>query len=204
MWREGAGPLGTGPSVVDTSTPHFAEPVTVVSDDPYALVVWLPVGTPVLRAARADGKGKRDDKNTLFTADIVRETGSHAQYNQLRVAPTGQAWSAWAFFAEDGGDFVGWYVNLEEPHVRDARTVYTSDHVLDLWLGPDGTMIRKDEDELELAIEQGVFDSAKAARIEATCAEIESMVANWRSPFCDGWERFRPNPAWPIPTLPNA
>lgn len=50
MWREGAGPLGTGELAVDPSVPHFASPVTVVRDDAAALVAWLPVGTPVLRA----------------------------------------------------------------------------------------------------------------------------------------------------------
>ena len=44
VWREGDGPLGTGATVIDTSGPHFAQPVTVVRDDPDALVVWLPIG----------------------------------------------------------------------------------------------------------------------------------------------------------------
>ena len=43
MWREGAGPLGTGATVVDTSVPHFAQPVTVVRDDADDLVVWAAV-----------------------------------------------------------------------------------------------------------------------------------------------------------------
>lgn len=202
MWREGEGPLGTGPLVIDTSTPHFAEPVTVVSDDADALAVWLPIGTPVLRAARADGKGKREDKSTLFTSAIAQEVGSHAYYDQLRVAPTGRAWSAWAFFAESTDAFVGWYVNLEEPHIRDSRTIYTSDHVLDLWVEPDGTTGRKDEDELELAVAQGVLDRTKASEIESACASVESVVAQHQSPFCDGWERFRPPSDWPVPALP--
>lgn len=181
MWREGDGPLGTGPLVVDTSKPHFAEPVTVVSDDAEALVVWLRIGTPVLRAARADGKSKREDQSTLFTAAIVPDLGSHAYFDQIRVSPTGQAWSAWAFFAEGSRHFAGWYVNFEEPHVRDSGTVYTSDHVLDLWVEPDGTTVRKDEDELELAVEQGVLDLDQASAILSTCASVESMVAHHQS-----------------------
>jgi predicted RNA-binding protein associated with RNAse of E/G family len=92
-------------------------------------------------------------------------------------------------------------VNLERPHVRDARTVYTSDHVLDLVIEPDRTMTRKDEDELALAVTQGVFDATTAAAIEADAAEVEAVVAGWGPPFCDGWERFRPDPGWPIPAL---
>jgi hypothetical protein len=53
MWREGDGPLGTGATIVDTSVPHFAQPVTVVRDDAQGLV-----GVAALRysgAARRPG-----------------------------------------------------------------------------------------------------------------------------------------------------
>lgn len=198
-WREGSGPLGTGPIVDDISVPHFAQPVTVVRDDAEALVAWLPIGTPVLRAARADGRGKRDDPATLFTPELVQDHGVHAQFDQLRIAPTGRPWSVWLLFAERTGSFAGWYVNLERPHLRDARTVYTSDHVLDLVIEPDHVAARKDEDELTLAVSQGVFGTATAAAIEADATAVEAVVADWGAPFCDGWERFRPDPAWPIP-----
>jgi hypothetical protein len=201
MWREGDGPLGTGATVVDTSVPHFAQPVTVVRDDADGLVAWLPTGTPVLRAARADGLGKRDDQSTLFTAELVQERGVHVAFDQLRIALTGRPWSVWVLFTEGTGEFAGWYVNLERPHTRDEHTVYTSDHVLDLVIEPDRTMARKDEDELALAVTQGVFDATTAAVIEADAAAVEAVVADWGPPFCEGWERFRPDPGWPIPGL---
>lgn len=201
MWREGDGPLGTGAIVADTSVPHFAQPVTVVRDDADGLVVWLRCGTPVLRAARADGRGKRDDPGTMFTTALAQERGTHALFHQVRIAPTGQPWSVWVFFSESSGEFAGWYVNLEAPHVRDDRGVYTSDHVLDLVMAPDRTLVRKDEDELALAVAQGVFDERRAAAIEENAAAVEAVVANWGSPFCDGWEAFRPDPAWPMPHL---
>jgi len=203
MWREGDGALGTGATVVDTSVPHFAQPVTVVRDDADALVVWLPTGTPVLRAARADGLGKRDDTSTLFSAELVQDHGVHTDFDQLRVAPTGRPWSVWVLFTEGSGEFAGWYVNLERSHVRDERTVFTSDHVLDVVVEPDRTMVRKDEDELALAVAQGIFDRTDAAAIKTDAAAVEALVADWGPPFCDGWENFRPDPAWPIPGLPE-
>ena len=203
MWREGDGPLGTGATVVDPSVPHFAQPVTVVHDDRDVLVVWLQAGTPVLRAARADGLGKRDDPDTTFTARIVQERGVHALYDQLRVVPTGRAWSVWVLFEEGTGEFAGWYVNLEDPHVRDENTVYTSDRVLDLVVGPDRSVVRKDEDELLLAVQQGVFTTEAAAGFATDLEAVEALVASWAPPFCDGWETFRPDPAWPVPALPG-
>lgn len=201
MWREGTGPLGTGAIVTDPSVPHFAQPLTVVRDDADGLVAWLPCGAPVLRAARADGRDKRGDPSTLFTTDLVQERGTHALFDQLRIAPTGRPWSVWVFFDEDSGEFAGWYVNLERPHVRDDRAVHTSDHVLDLVVAPDRTFVRKDEDELAFAVAQGVFDSLEAAAIEAQATEVERLVADWGPPFSEGWETFRPDPAWPVPDL---
>ncbi|NUR06003.1 MAG: DUF402 domain-containing protein [Nocardioidaceae bacterium] len=201
IWREGTGPLGTGGTVVDTSVPHFAQPVTVVRDDADGLVVWLRCGSPVRRAARADGRGKRDDPGTLFTADLVDERGTHTLFDQLRVAPTGRPWSVWVLFAGGSGELAGWYVNLEQPHVRDDRAVYTSDHVLDLVVDPDRSVTRKDEDELALAVAQGVFDRPTVAAIEDHAADAEAVVARWGPPFCEGWETFRPDPAWPLPDL---
>lgn len=200
-WREGSGPLGTGEPILDTSLPHFASPVTVVRDDAEYLVVWLRAGTPVLRATRADGREKRADPGTLFTADIVHERGVHAYYDQVRLVPTGRSWSVWAFFVEGTENFVGWYVNLERAHVRDECAVYTSDHVLDLWVESDRSTTRKDE--IAVAVAQGVFDEATAAAIVADCAEVEAIVNAWGAPFCDGWDTFRPNPAWPVPEPPT-
>ena len=92
-------------------------------------------------------------------------------------------------------------MNLEEPRVRDERSVYTSDHVLDLVVDTDRSVMRKDEDELALAVAQGVFDRSKAAAIEETAAAVERLIADWGPPFGDGWETFRPAPEWTIPRL---
>lgn len=197
VWREGSGPLGTGEPVVDTSLPHFAMPVTVVPD---GLVVWLSTGTPVLRAVRADGQDKRADPGTLFTTEVVTERGVHDLFDQLRIAPTGRPWSVWVMFESGSGQFAGWYVNLERPHVRDSQAVYTSDHVLDVVVAPDRTVSLKDEDELALAVEQGVFSAEAAAAIEADARSVQLLVAEWGSPFCDGWESSRPAGAARRPT----
>jgi predicted RNA-binding protein associated with RNAse of E/G family len=137
----------------------------------------------------------------MFTTDLVGGLATHALFDQVRIAPTGRPWSVWVLFAEGSGEFARWYVNLEEPHLRDDRAVYTSDHVLDLVVAPDRTLVRKDEDELSLAVAQGVFGGPVAAAIEENAAAVEALVVDWRWPFCDGWETFRPDPAWPTPRL---
>ena len=37
--------------------------------------------------------------------------------------------------------------------------------------------------------------------LDENAAAVEALVADWGPPFCDGWESFRPDPAWPIPRL---
>jgi hypothetical protein len=204
MWWSGSGLLAAGPSLTtaaDDSVAQNVEPMTVVRDDEEGLVAWLAAGTPVLRVARADGRGKRDDKSTLFTAEPVQAVGEWTGYDVLRVAPAGRRWSVWALFTAHTSNFEGWYVNFEDLHVRSARDLFTRDRVLDLEVGPDGSVARKDEDELMLAVEQGRFDPATAAEIEADATEVEAIVRAWGQPFCDGWERFRPDPTWSTPDL---
>jgi len=104
------------------------------------------------------------------------------------------------------GAHANYYVNLEQPHRRDGRdgrATISSDHVLDIVVQPDRTYHRKDEDELAEAVRQGRYTAAKAAAIELDADEVEAVIDAWGSPFCDGWESWQPDPAWPIPPLPD-
>ncbi|GAA5148005.1 DUF402 domain-containing protein [Nocardioides marinquilinus] len=186
----------------DVSGPHWAETVTVVRDDPDVLAVWLAAGTPVLRKARADGLGRREGLTTMFTADAVQAVATWTGYDVLRVWPVGRRWSVWTFFEEGTRSFAGWYVNLESRHRRDADTHYAWDDVLDVWVDPDRTHGRKDEDELGQAVVQGRYTRAEADAITAVADEVETVIEAWGPPFCDGWERFVPDPAWTVPDQP--
>ena len=192
MWRYG-----------DPGKPHWATPMTVVRDDADGLVAWLTAGTPILRVGRADGLDFRGHEETMFTAERVQVRATWEDYDVLRVAPTGRPWSVWAFFLAGSRDFEGWYVNIEDPHTRDADGVYSTDHVLDVWVEPDRSHSRKDEHELVLAVEQGRYTAEEAAAITAVAVEVEAVVDAWGPPFCDGWERFAPDPEWPVPGLPD-
>jgi predicted RNA-binding protein associated with RNAse of E/G family len=175
--------------------------MTVVRDDADVLVAWLQAGTPSLVNVRADGRPLRADKATMFTTEQVQVERPWAEHHNLRIHQPGRWWSTWVFFDGETGAFEGWYCNIEDPHVRDDRATYSRDHVLDVWVEPDRAVERKDEDELLLAVEQGRYTEQQAARITAVAEEIEDVVRRWGPPFCDGWETFRPDPAWPVPGL---
>jgi uncharacterized protein len=175
--------------------------MTVVRDDADALVAWLQVGTLGLTTVRSDGRDLRADRDTMFTAERVEVARAWTDSHNLRIHEPGRHWSTWLFFDGATGEFEGWYCNIEEPHLRDDTATYSFDHVLDVWVEPDGAFERKDEDELVLAVEQGRYTQAEADDITAVADEIEDVVRAWGPPFCDGWETFRPDPGWPVPTL---
>ncbi len=69
----------------------------------------------------------------------------------------------------------GWYVNIEDPHTRGDHEVRTRDHVLDLWVEPDRTRSRKDEDELALAVRQGRYNRDEAELITSVAEQAEAV-----------------------------
>lgn len=199
-----AAPIASGPT---GSSRHGSSavirPVTVVRDDADGLVAWLAPQTPVLRPVLADGSDLRSipvGPERFRAPRAVKRDVWHGG-GILKVAPTGVPWSAWVFWNADGSHR-NWYVNLEQVHLRDDKNVYTQDHTLDLVITPDRQVIWKDEDELAAAIEAGRFTPEDAARFEADARAVEKLVARWASPFCDGWENWRPDPSWPVPDLP--
>jgi uncharacterized protein DUF402 len=181
-------------------------PVRVVRDDADGLVAWLAPATPLLRPVLADGR----DLRAVPLAERF-DVDRHGRANRLdrwhgrgilKVAPAGVPWSVWLFWGEAG--FSGWYVNLEAVHQRGDHEVVTQDHVLDVEVQADRTISRKDEDELAVAVANGRFTAAEARQIEADADAVETVVREWGPPFCDGWERWAPDPAWPAPSLPTA
>ncbi len=80
--------------------------------------------------------------------------------------------------------------------------VLTRDYTLDIVITPYGRRRRKDEDELELGLRTGWYSQQEIDWILGVATELEVVIDSWGPPFCDGWERFTPDPAWPIPALP--
>ena len=157
----------------------------------------------VLLYCRPGARGKRpkhafiEDPEQLVTGEW--ETVDHVwrTHHVLRITPLGRAHSIDLFWDEDW-DFRGWYVNLQAPLRRSALGFDTRDHALDITVEPDGTWEWKDEDHLEQAVAIGLYSADEAAAIRA---EGERVIAE--HPWPTGWEDWRPNPAWPLPSLPD-
>jgi len=177
-------------------------PVTVVADTSELLAVWLAGGTPRIRPVGPDGSEIR--RIPLEQRFRVPRSTRHCTWfgtGILKLAPKGAAHSVWLFWDANGLQR-GWYVNLETPHRRWHGGVDTTDHVLDIWVTPDRNWMWKDEDEFAAAIEAGRFTEAEAAAIRAEGERVIGTIRAWGAPFRDGWENFRPEHDWPLPTLP--
>ncbi|MFT4235715.1 MAG: DUF402 domain-containing protein [Microbacterium sp.] len=175
-------------------------PMRVVRDDARGLVAWLAPGTRIEDAGGPNGEHIRFVP--LEERWKVQRTRIQERWfggGILRIAPVGKPWSVWLF--RDGDEASGWYVNLESAHLRSGSALYSGDHVLDVWIEPDGTIHMKDEDELVAAVEQGKLTETEADQIRANGeAAIASFQAgDW--PFDDEWWHWRPDPQWTTPDL---
>ncbi|MCY4112938.1 MAG: DUF402 domain-containing protein [Chloroflexi bacterium] len=172
---------------------QIAMPMTVIADTERITALYLAAGTPIKNKStyRSDHLpiGDWEMVDDIWRDDLIRiksADDAHAYYAMWK-----------------GGRFHRWYVNLESAYQRTSIGFDFTDHVLDLVVEPDLAGWRwKDEDELARAVGLGLVTQTQA---DAFYAEGERAIARLeakRSPFADGWETWRPDPAWPIPALP--
>jgi hypothetical protein len=130
------------------------------------------------------------------------EAGPHPwTRNVLMILPPGAPHAVWLFFSPEG-EFRNWYVNLQSPYERWAGGVDIVDHQLDLVVTPDRVVEWKDADELAAAVDAGWLTEADSVAIYAEAHRLAALASSGEPPFDDGRHGFRPDPAWPVPTLP--
>ena len=77
------------------------------------------------------------------------------------------------------------------------------DHFLDVVIDGNLTSRRwKDEDELAAAVSTGLITRQVADAIRAEGQQAIARLEAHAPPFNEGWEKWKPDPNWPIPTLP--
>jgi hypothetical protein len=167
---------------------YFVVPTRVVEDSDGELVLYTAEGTPYHFPPGSwpfEGAHPWSDRDAWLGHGV------------LVVHRPGKAHTIWHFWEGAERRFAGWYVNMQEPLVRDGNAFDTNDHELDLWIEPDGSWQWKDEDKMEDWVRQGRFTPEE---VEAIRAEGERVLAAW--PFPTGWEDWTPDPSWSVPELP--
>ncbi len=189
--------------------PSNIVPLTVVRDDERGLVAWLAAGTEQEITVAEDGSELHSlPLEEMWLRPRVGLRTPWRGNGILRIAPVGVPWSVWLFWSPGDADadglewrFAGWYVNLENAHLRSGDITISSDHILDIDIDADGIIRKKDEDELEAGVAQGRVSEAEAAQITANA---EEAIASFRAgdwPFAEEWQEWRPDSDWTVPAL---
>jgi hypothetical protein len=170
---------------------YGAVPARVVASEDGLTALWVAAGTPVRRPLG------RTPIATLARGEWRPDPGTWRPPGVLMLHPTRASHSLWLFWRSDGR-FRGWYANLELPWRETELGWDTRDHILDVWAEPDGKWRWKDEDEFADAQAHGLLGADEAAAVRA---EGERVMRETRLPT--GWEDWRPDPSWEVPTLPD-
>jgi uncharacterized protein len=160
-----------------------AFPWTVVEDTPDRLKMTIAPGTRWMCPVGADAQ------THIHLQASAAWTFEERDWNGWCVS-IGFPGAAHAFESYGvGDDFLGWKINLEAPKRRTSIGFDTTDHYLDVRIDPDGSWRWDDEDEMDLAIELGIFTrrEADAARREGEIAlerlrRADTLFAELRTP----------------------
>ncbi|MFD9813008.1 DUF402 domain-containing protein [Streptomyces sp. NPDC059080] len=202
-WAPGTHILWRYRDNADAARFHICRPVTVVRDTEDLLAVWMAPGTACVKPVMADGTAvHREPLATRYTKPRRISYDRWFGTGVLKLARPGEPWSVWLFWEREWR-FKNWYVNLEEPRARWADGIDSQDHFLDLCVYPDRSWEWRDEDEFDQAQRDGLMPSGQAARVRAAGRAAVERIAAWGAPFRDGWEEWRPDPAWELPSLPQ-
>jgi hypothetical protein len=170
-------------------SPWMAVSVIVVADEPELLATYLAPGAQFAFPAAGHGLGPHPWQGR----------GPWKGHGVLMLHRPGERYAVWHFW--DGADraFAGWYVNLQEPFRRTPIGFDTYDLELDVWMPASGGWSFKDDELLDVRVQEGRFTSDEAVEIRALGAEIGAMIdsgAEWWDP---AWSRWEPDRAWRVP-----
>ena len=173
-------------------------PARVVEDNERHVVLFTPDGSVgwSRRAAR-DGRAERE---RLIAAGQPREPHVACRWtnNVLRIFPAGRPYSVWVFWSPEW-ELQSYYVNLESPARRTPVGIDIQDRVLDIVVGTDRAWQLKDAEELQAWVEGGSVSARAAAVVHRDAEHARAEIEAWSSPYCDGWERWRPPADWGAP-----
>jgi hypothetical protein len=174
-------------------------PMVLVEDQPSRTLLYVPRGTRFLAPADRSGRVTRS------ICDEVGTTPDHwRDHAALHIVPGGAAFAVMVRWRQSFEDFAGFYVNVQEPLRQTDIGFDSMDQTLDVLIAPDRSQVLvKDEDELHDAARRGFFSAAEVAEIRAAAHTATEMVLDRLPPFDEPWHRWRPDPTWSAPQLPD-
>jgi predicted RNA-binding protein associated with RNAse of E/G family len=106
------------------------------------------------------------------------------------------AYAVWVFWFGEAREFRGWYVNLQERFRRTESGYDTQDHELDIWVTPDGAWEWKDDELLDVRVEEERFTPQQAESIRAEGRQVVELVERREQWWDDAWAEWQPDSGW--------
>jgi hypothetical protein len=177
-----------------------AGPYFIVQDTPELLAMYIVPGVIFFRPfARSGG---RITPRARINGDFVVREALWSDFIMLRLKIPDSDYSVELFFNADLS-LRAWYINMETPFRRFALGFDYDDEELDVILKPDlSSWEWKDEDDLKEAVELGLTSRERASFLYKEGERVAKWIQSGKSPY-NGWEKWRPDPAWKMPVLPN-
>ena len=172
-----------------------ARPVTVVEDAEEQITLFIPAGAHWMAPFR---NGKRLKIQQAEYELMEQPYKAHV----LSFAWPANSAAVLLFYGSDWSPS-HWYVNLEDPLRRSPVGFDTLDHKLDVIVELDGSWRWKDEDQFAEIIELGLLDPEEETLLRTEAQDAVRRIAEHEVPFDRDWFGWRPDPAWPTPTLPD-
>jgi hypothetical protein len=151
--------------------------------------------TPSVKA----GKRRWDFGNEDW---VLKEFPWHTN-RVLTITEPEKYYSIMLFWNHASHEFLGYYVNFQLPFKKSHCGIDSLDLDLDIDIDPDLRFRWKDEDDYQMAIEQGAILPEWVQGIEMAKPEVIEKLEKRRYPFDGSWLDWMPNPAWSPPTLPE-
>jgi hypothetical protein len=175
-------------------------PEIVVQDTPELLALFLHPNAVINQPVSSTGE-KADYLDRLNLTWTLKKT-PWIGLRILRLSIPGAFYSILIFWNEDNS-LRAWYINLEEPLYRTPHGFDYIDLFLDIIAEPDLSSWRwDDEGELEEAVKRGLITGETSDMLYSEGRKVIEWLQSGNSPF-NGWETWRPDPAWQIPVLPE-
>jgi hypothetical protein len=188
-------------------SPHaqlsFAIGMTVVHDTPDEVAVFRRPGHPFFHR-NAEFGGPAEHRHRPIVRWREGWTDNTWKRWRVLILKRPEEWHSVSLFWLEGEDRLSfWYIDLTSPLRHSAVGYDFEENGLDVVLPADlSSWQLKDEDELDWAVENGVFTKAEGNEILAEAERAAERLIRERDRY-ERWRDWRPDPSWPIPALPQ-
>lgn len=201
MWRPGDVIAWRG---IANGRPWHIQSGIVVRDRPDEIVIATMPGSESVMEKSCAEKGKAGKRRWEFKEHGWELARSAWHTNRVLVITEPEKYySIMLFWNHERNEFLGYYVNFQLPFKRSHCGIDTLDLDLDIDTEPDLSYRWKDEDDYQLAIDNGGILPEWVQGIEAAKPEILERIENRRYPFDGSWLDWKPDPNWSLPKLPE-